>query len=96
MEPTNNLNLDPFANIMATVNDPTMLFGQFQHILYGGMKVVLLIFLFIYTIIALFTIKQIGLMTHTLKMDSNKYIYLIGYIHLIAVLICLVFTLTAL
>lgn len=67
------------------------LIAMIQPYLYSGMKIILITVLVIYSIVALFAIKQIGLMTKTIKTDTNKYIYLIGYIHLIAVLLCLIF-----
>jgi hypothetical protein len=59
----------------------------------GVTKYVLIIFLIIYLIIALLTIKQISLMTQTIKTHTNKMIFLLGYIHLFAVLVCLLYTL---
>ena len=70
--------------------------ADIQPYLYMGVKIFLLIFLIIYTVVALFTLKQISLMTHTIKSKENKYIYIIGYLHLAAVLLCLLFTVTIL
>jgi|694.fasta_scaffold00063_10 hypothetical protein len=64
--------------------------------IYSGMKIILIVFLLGYLIAALLTLKQISLMTNTIKSYSNKYIFLIGYVHLFAVLITLIFAITVL
>lgn len=96
---------------MAKTNDPINLMQQNQEMvenfysnaggnitnyLHQGMEIFLVIVLIIYSIIALMTIKQIGLMTKTIKSSTNKYIYFIGYAHLVAVLICLAFAILGL
>lgn len=89
-------NTEPFNNLINNIAEPTAIWNITQSYFYDLMKILLLIFLFFYTIVALFTIKQISLMTRTVKTSSNKYIYLIAYIHLVAVLFCLVFSLLVL
>jgi len=51
----------------------------------------LVIFLGIYSVIAVVVIKQINLMSSTIKSDSNKYLYLLSFIHLFIVLGMLAF-----
>jgi hypothetical protein len=96
---------------MPTTNEPINLIEKNQSIVEGfynntssevtyyihqGMEYFLVIVLVIYTIVAFMAIKQIGLMTRTIKSSTNKYIYFIGYAHLIAVLLCLVFAIIGL
>lgn len=83
-------------NITDYMQSPSEISQNIQLYLYDAVKIFLIIILILYAIIALFTLKQISLMTHTIKSDTNKYIYLIGYIHLAAVLLCLLFTVTVL
>lgn len=60
---------------------------------HGVTKYALIIVLVVYLVIALMTIKQISLMTQTIKTPTNTLIFLLGYIHLFAVLVCLLYTL---
>ena len=82
----------PLQTIMATNTLPVEA-GQFLH---TGLQILLIVVLIIYAIVALMTLKQISLMTRTIKSDTNKYIYLIGYLHLSAVLLCLLFAVISL
>jgi hypothetical protein len=54
------------------------------------------IFLILYAIIAFVVIKQIDLMTRTIKSEFNKILYILAYMHLFIVLIVLVITFFAL
>lgn len=58
---------------------------------YPFAKTALIIFLGIYSIIAIVVIKQINLMSSTIKSDSNKYLYMLSFLHLFIVLGMLAF-----
>ena len=62
-------------------------------LLHGVTKYTLIAILVAYLIIALLTIKQISLMTKTVETSTNTAIFLLGYIHLFAVVVCLLYTL---
>lgn len=55
------------------------------------LKYILIFVLLIYLVVAMMLIKQIRLMTSTIKTSTTKYIYTLAFIHLIAVFFCLVF-----
>ncbi len=74
----------------------SLLGASIQNYLYDIVKILLIIFLMGYLIVAVMVIKQIGLMTQTIKSSTNKYIYILGYAHLIAVICCLAFAILAL
>ncbi|PJA41461.1 hypothetical protein CO178_00110 [candidate division WWE3 bacterium CG_4_9_14_3_um_filter_34_6] len=59
-------------------------------------KISLEVFLFVYAIIAIVVIRQIKFMTKTIKSDANKYLFILAYLHLIAVFITIFITLTTL
>jgi len=60
--------------------------------IYPIAKNLLLVFLLIYLFIAILVIKQINLMTHTVNSGSNKYLYILAYIHLAIVITTLIFS----
>lgn len=58
-----------------------------------GLKIVLLIIAGLYTIFAFMTTRQIGIMDNTLKTPLIHTIRLIGYLHLFAAIMLMVFVL---
>lgn len=69
---------------------------EIEGIIRMGFKIPILILLSIYTIASLLLIKQIKLMNQTIISPSNKYILIIGYIHVIFVMLIFLFAIFAL
>ncbi len=64
--------------------------------LFPIIKAGLEIFLIIYAVIAVVVIKQIDLMTRTIKSKFNRYLYFLAYTHLVVVMLILIITFFAL
>ena len=75
---------------MSNPTDPFSIFESFN--IFPIVKAALEIFLIIYTIVAYVVIKQIGLMTRTIKSETNKYLFILAYIHFFVVMITLIVT----
>lgn len=65
-------------------------------ILYSIAKLAFGILLLIYIVVAAMVIKQIKLMTRTIKSPRDKYLFVIAYLHLIVVIITFLLTITVL
>ena len=76
------------------MSTPEILIGTFN--IYSIAKDLLLIFLLTYLFIAILVIKQINLMTRTVNSGSNKYLYILAYIHLAIVITTLIFSFSSL
>lgn len=69
----------------------TILFPNIHFDFEAFLRFGLMVFLIAYTIISIVVIKQIGLMTKTVKTPTNTFVYIIAYLHLFIVLCCLAF-----
>jgi len=84
---TNSMGIDPVYN---SINDTWSLSGiNLFPVFKGGLIAILII----YAIVSLVVIKQIYLMTSTIKSKTNAIIILMGYANVFIVLIILLFAL---
>lgn len=81
---------------MATQIDPLNLLGTPPELgihIFPILRIGLIVFLFFYLIVALMVIKQIMMMTKTVKSRGDNFLFILAYLHLFVVLITLLFSL---
>ncbi len=84
------------SNVARNLNFSMSDINHILNTIYPALKWGLMIFLFFYLIVAFILLKQIRLMTDTLSSTTDKYLFILGYIHLGIVLGIICFAILAL